>query len=434
MMTNAKKLLVKLIIVMAAALFYIPEAPNALGAPVSLPENDVQNHNLKRHPGKIAPNPWKPNEAEFPDLYIEQTVKLGLKQVLPETFNRGIGFSAGYDNWKKVPTVKADYLFPIRAWPDKTFYFQPRLNLDRSNESISMGVGFRKIMSSEVMVGFHAFYDWERPRFSENEALKEAGIGMEISALPGGHSDLTFSANLYLPINERIGVGPNRDMMIRESLPAGSDAKVGFLLPAMVDFLDVKLDGQINSYKGERTDLSGYKAGVTFKTRDGMFNARFEHGRDSRFGENYKVEGNISLTFDWAELFNGGNPFSAPYKASSTRYTRKLRDSLHDRPTRKYDLPVDRAESRYTLMADVSQDTLFLSGGFADLPYGTLTIQTSQSPWKDFGEVTTDERGAYSATLRFDPGIYQLRLIHKPSGRVSNVKTVVVDGPPINKD
>ncbi len=85
-------------------------------------------------------------------------------------------------------------------------------------------------------------------------------------------------------------------------------------------------------------------------------------------------------------------------------------------------------------MADMSEDTLFLSGGFIDLPNATLTIQTSQSPWEDFGEAVTNEKGAYSTTLKLNPGIYQLRLVHKPTGRVSNVKTVVVDAPPTNKE
>jgi hypothetical protein len=434
MKTNIKFSLIKLAISLAITLCTAHIASSAQPAPFSVPEHEIESHNLKRHPGKIAPNPFKPNESEFPETYIEPTVKFGLKKALSDPVNKNVGFSAGYDRWKKVPTMKADYFLPIKAWPDKTVFFQPRINLDGSNESFSIDAGFRQILTSDMMIGFHAFHDWVKPRFAEGEVLKEAGLGLELSALPGGHSDLTFSANLYLPLNERFVLGENRDMTVKESLPGGADAKVGFLLPAMVDSLDISLDGQVNSYRGERTNVSGYKAGLTVKTRDGMFKASFEHGRDSRLGERYKVEGNISLTFDWTELFNGNNPFSAPYKASSTRCTRKLRDSLHDRVTRKYDLPTDKRETRYTLLTDVTNSTLFVSGGFADLPNSTLTIQTSQSPWQDFGDVTTNEKGAYSATLRLEPGIYQLRMVHKPSGRVSNVKTVVVDAADLNKE
>lgn len=434
METNIKFSLIKLIIVIALTFCTAHIASSAQTAPYSLPEHEIEKHNLKRHPGKIAPNTLKPNESEFPETYIEPTVKFGLKKVLSDPVTKNVGFSAGYDRLKKVPTVKADYFLPVKAWPDKTVFIQPRINVDGSSERFSLDAGFRQLLTSDVMIGFHAFHDWARPRFSQGEALREVGAGLELSALPGRHSDLTFSANVYVPVNERTVLGENRDMAVQESLPVGADAKVEFLLPAMVDSLDIRLDGQVNSYKGERTDISGYKAGLSVKTRDGMFKASFEHGRDSRLGEKYKVEGNISLTFDWVELFNGNNPFSAPYKASSTRYTRKLRDSLHDRVTRKYDLPTDKRESRYTLMADVTDSTLFVSGGFVDLPNSTLTIQTSQSPWQDFGDVTTNEKGAYSATLKLEPGIYQLRMVHKPSGRVSNVKTVVVDAADLNKE
>jgi hypothetical protein len=81
-------------------------------------------------------------------------------------------------------------------------------------------------------------------------------------------------------------------------------------------------------------------------------------------------------------------------------------------------------------MADVSSDELFVSGGFPDLRNAVLTVQTSQSPWQDFGDVATDERGNYSANLRLPPGIYQIRMVHKPTGRMSNIRTVVVENPP----
>jgi hypothetical protein len=433
MRTNIWFSCVKLLIVIVSASCCAELISTAEGASTYFPEHEIEKHNLKRHPGKIAPNPFK-SESEYPDLYMEQGMKLGLKKFLPEPVNKNVGVTAGYDNWKKIPTAKIDYFMPIKVWPDRTFFFQPRLNLDITNESLSLGLGYRQILTPELMVGVHAFHDWMRPRLSDDESLKEVGVGLEFSALPGGHSDLTFSANLYLPINEKTSLGSKRDMMVLESLPAGFDAKTEFLLPAMVDFLDIKLEGKLHSYKGRHTDMSGYTTGLVLKTRDGMLNTTLEYGRDTRIGEHYKIQGNLSLKFDWAELFGGKNPFSPPYKSSPTRYTRKMRDSLHDRAIRKYDLPADKVESRYTLMADMSEDMLFISGGFADLPNSTLSIQTSQSPWQDFGEVATNEKGAYSTNLRLDPGIYQLRLIHKPTGRVSNVKTVVVSAPQLNKE
>ena len=175
---------IKSIIIVAIAFCSAQINSIAQGAPISFPEHEIQYHNLKRHPGKIAPNPLK-HESESPDLYMEQGAKLGLKKVLPEPMNRNLSFSAGYDQWKKIPTLKADYLLPIKAWPDKTVLFQPRINLGHTNESLSLGLGFRQILTPEVMIGFHAFHDWVSPRFSAWDALKEAGVGFEIFGIAG---------------------------------------------------------------------------------------------------------------------------------------------------------------------------------------------------------------------------------------------------------
>jgi hypothetical protein len=154
------------------------------------------------------------------------------------------------------------------------------------------------------------------------------------------------------------------------------------------------MDGQVHSYRGDQTDLRGYKAGLSFKTRDGMWTAGFEKGADAGRGDNYKVEGKINLAFDWAELLKGNNPFAAPYKTSSTRFSRKMRDGLYDRVKRKHDLPADRTESRITLVANVTNDDLVFSGAFPDLPNARVTLQTSQSPWQDHTEVVTDSTDA----------------------------------------
>ena len=43
-------------------------------------------------------------------------------------------------------------------------------------------------------------------------------------------------------------------------------------------------------------------------------------------------------------------------------------------------------------------------------------------------DVQTDDLGSYSGRLNLPPGMYRIRLVHKPTGLASNVKTIVVDG------
>jgi hypothetical protein len=361
-----------------------------------------------------------------PENHIDSTLKHGLNLVLPQTIRRGLNFDAGYDRWEGLPTMQADYFLPVKGWKDKSVFFSPRISLTGAKESFSIGGGFRHLITSETLVGFHAFHDWTKPRRLKVDYLKEAGVGIEFAALPGRYSDLSLAVNAYFPVNARETVAHQGNSLVRETFASGFDARLAFLLPALVDSLDIRMDGQLHSYRGDQTDMRGYKAGLSLKTRDGMWTGGLETGAEAGRGNNYKVEGAINLAFDWAELIKGNNPFSAPYKAPSTRFSRKMRDGLYDRTRRKHDLPTGRTESRITLVANVTDDELMFSGSFPELSNARVTLQTSQSPWQDHRDVVTDSVGRYSGKLALPPGTYRIRLIHKPTGRVSAIKTVEI--------
>lgn len=375
----------------------------------------------------VVPPAIKPQDKQ-PERYIDPTVKYGLNLVLPPTIRKGLSFDAGYDRWEGLPTVQADYFLPVKGWSDKSIFFSPRISLNGSKESYSLGAGFRHLVTSEMLVGFHAFHDWTRPRRTQGQFLKEAGVGLEFAALPGYFSDVSLSVNAYFPTNEKLTLLEEGTKIVREKFSSGGDARLKLLLPPLVDFMDMRANAQVHSYRGERTDLTGYNAGLSATTRDGMLRASFERGKDAFQGDYYKVEGNLTLAFDWTDLLKGKNPFSAPYQPSSTRFSRKMRDSLYDRVVRKHDVPTDRTERRITLAANVADDAVVFSGGFPDMPNTRITVQTSQSPWQDSADVVTDSSGHYSGRLRLPPGEYRLRLIHKPSGRTSAVKTVLIEG------
>jgi len=375
----------------------------------------------------VVPPAMKPQDKQ-PEYYIDPALNHGLNLVLPQTIRKGLRFDAGFDRWEGLPTMQADYFLPIKGWNDKSIFFSPRISLNGTKESYSIGAGFRHLVTSEVLVGFHGFHDWARARRVRGEFLKEAGFGLEFAALPGRYSDVSLSVNAYFPTNEKLTFADDGDKMIREKLSSGADARLKLLLPPLVDFLDMRVDAQVHSYRGERTNVGGYNTGLSLNTRDGMLRGSFERGKDAFQGDYYKVEGNLTLAFDWKDLLNGKNPFSAPYQASPTRFSRKMRDSLYDRVVRKHDLPTDRTESRITLAANVVDDVVSFNGAFPDMPNTRITVQTSQSPWQDTMEVVTDSAGRYSDRLRLPRGAYQFRLIHKPSGRTSAVKTIVIQG------
>lgn len=383
---------------------------------VELPESAIQFVHPSHKP--------KANNINI-ERYIPQTINYGLSLALPATIRKGLEIDAGWDKWNKEPAFKFDYFLPVRGWNDKSIFFSPRMSVNAGRESFSLGAGVRHLLTSETMIGFHAFQDWIRPRKLEGDFLRETVVGLELSALPGYFSDLKISANAYFPTNMRQSLAKDGVSLYKEALPGGGDIGLSFLAPPIFPYFDIRLDAQAHSYKGSNTNITGHRASMSINSRDGMLNANVMYGRDGSWGEHFAVTTGINLAFDWNGLLKGNNPFSAPYKAFDKRYSRKIRDSLYSKVSRKHDLPMDRSEVKSTIMASASGDTVTFTGGFPDIPNSVVTVQISQSPWRDCMDVATDEKGSYYGMISLPPGICKLRLVHKPSGRATEARTVM---------
>ncbi len=258
--------------------------------------------------------------------------------------------------------------------------------------------------------------------------MKQAGMGVELSLLPGYHSDVSLRINAYFPVNQRRVISRNRNHFIEESLPTGADASLSVLLPAFSEALDFRITAQANSYRGASTNIHGYRCALQTNSRNGLFLASFEKGYERFTGDYFRIDGSLNLAFDWMALLAGQNPFSAPYAASSSRYDRRLSDALYERIVRRHDLPMDRQERPLALAAVVAGETVVFHGSFPELPNSRVTVQISQSPWKDYGEVVTDGKGTYHGRLVLAPGKYRIRLVHKATG-VTSEDQVVFIGP-----
>jgi hypothetical protein len=274
------------------------------------------------------------------------------------------------------------------------------------------------------MVGFHLFHDWTRARSTSEPFLKEVGAGLEWFIQPGGFSDVSFVANAYIPVNEREGFTSDRASLVRERFLFSWDARLTILLPALVESLEVRAHLEAHGTHGAAQ--GGGKAGLTVSSRDGLWRVAAEAGRDAISGERYKVDCGVNLAVDWLQVVEGKNPFSAPYKALPPRAPRKLAEALYDKAFRRYDLPTQREEIRTALSTITTGDEVRFVGGFPDLPSETLTVQTASSPWKDAGEVIADSRGFFSGSLKLPPGTHRIRLTHKPTGRMSETRTVTI--------
>ncbi|MGC9028100.1 MAG: hypothetical protein ACP5LD_00360 [Desulfomonilaceae bacterium] len=403
-------------------------AAPADSAPYRLPKIDADERPPFQYLSKSSSDQLKNLQASVPDSYLSPTLNQWLNLALPTPVKQGLDVGAGYDQWEGLPTLRAEYFLPIKAWPDKSIFVSPRVNLTRADETFSLCGGVRQLLTSEALVGFYAFHDWKRSRRIQQDFLKQAGMGVELSLLPGYHSDVSLRINAYFPVNQRRVISQTRNHFIEESLPTGADASLSLLLPAFSDALDFRITAQANSYRGASTNIHGYRCALQTSSRNGLFLASFEKGYERLTGDYFRIDGSLNLTFDWTALLAGQNPFSAPYAASSSRYDRRLSDALYERIVRRHDLPMDRQERPLALAAVVAGETVVFHGSFPELPNSRVTVQISQSPWKDYGEVVTDGKGTYHGRLVLAPGKYRIRLVHKATG-VTSEDQVVFIGP-----
>ncbi len=415
----------------AAALLMVPlilcgVVRTAESAPHHFAELDAQERSPFQYLSKSASDLSKNQQASVPDSYLAPTLNQWLNLALPTPVKQGLDVGAGYDHWEGLPTLRAEYFMPVKAWPDKSIFVSPRVNLTRTDETFSLCGGVRHLLTSDTLVGFYAFHDWKRSRRIQQDFLKQAGMGVELSLLPGYHSDVSLRINAYFPVNQRRLISQQRNHFIEESLPTGADASLSILLPAFSDGLDFRVSAQANSYHGASTNIHGYRCALQTNSRNGLFLASFEKGYDRFTGDYFRVDGSVNLAFDWVALLAGQNPFSAPQSASPTRYDRRLSDALYERIVRRHDLPTDRQERPLALAAVVVGDTVVFHGAFPELPNSRMTIQISQSPWKDYGEIITDGKGAYHGRLVLAPGKYRIRLVHKATGATSEDRVVLV--------
>ncbi|MFH1115906.1 MAG: inverse autotransporter beta domain-containing protein [Pseudomonadota bacterium] len=401
-------------------LFWHPCGPSCAGF------FDPAHYSPSADPAQLSAESPHPVEPAWPEQFVDPALDQSLSLVIPQSYREGLQLDTGYDRWQGLPTVQADYFVPVKHWSDKSIFFSPRVSLTGTEETYSVGAGIRRMVNSDTLIGFHAFHDWRRARGSQDSFLKEAGVGFELSALPGNYSDLSLSMNAYMPTNERNRVSRGDTVLIQEAMLQGFDARASMLLPPLTDRLDIRLDAQGHAFRTDAGTLWGYNTGITVGSRDGMFNVSLAREMKGNGPENYSLQGTVSLVFDWRAILDGENPLSAPYGVPDVRFGRKVRDSLYTRATRQYDVPMKRNEHQVTLAAAVMDDVVTMRGQFAGLADSNVTVQVSQSPWRDVKQLRTDSSGSYSARLTLPPGDYGIRLIHKPTGLVSGVTRIII--------
>lgn len=366
---------------------------------------------------------WGIKEIQWPEYYIDPVLNHGLDLFLPVGIRQKLSMTAGYDRWKQSPTISLDYSSTLWETPNGRLFLLPHLAYEVNDSQFSLGASYRKIALDNLFISLNAWHNWRRIGVVNKNTLGQFVAGVEVGALPGLHSDLTFSANFYSPSNAVETYDIGNSAFVQKSLAKGADARLSLKLPAINKHFDTELSGSIATFKGIATDTLEYSAGASIAARNGLARLRADYSYTSNKGaieDNLSVGAEFTMVFDWLELSMGENPFSAPYSVGADRYDRDLSQELNRTASKQNSTPVDEVQRPRALQAAIFGNSVRFQAGFQDLPNQEILVQTSQSPWITRKVIYSDDYGFCSGKIQLAPGRYLLRLLHQKTGRASS--------------
>lgn len=139
-----------------------------------------------------------------------------------------------------------DIILPFAGNQNRLFFLNPNLRLGSSDENEeNIGIGYRALLNERLIFGLNAYYDTMRS--GENNRYNQWGAGVEILS-----KWLDVRANYYKPFGDTKNRVPGLDeysfgssalLSVRgfEEALEGYDAEIGFLIPAVSDFMETRV-------------------------------------------------------------------------------------------------------------------------------------------------------------------------------------------------
>jgi hypothetical protein len=234
---------------------------------------------------------------------------------------------------------------------DSFLFFNSRYHLEDNDQLIStMGLGFRQmILGGRAIVGANAYWDSIHSAFDND--FNQLGLGVEVLT-----KWVDFRFNYYLPEDDRYEIGRSS---ARESSRAfgpggvrettrtshyrryeagleGLNAEVGFLIPGLDRYADVRLYAGYYHYDNPfGGDFEGFKARLEARVLQGV-TFDVEYWDDEELNGGHWTGGvRVSVPFTFANLFRGRSPFEG---ASETfkPYHRELKDRMGEMVIRSH--------------------------------------------------------------------------------------------------
>ena len=142
-------------------------------------------------------------------------------QEVPEWFKR-VEFSFQYESDKK-PTFYFQTVQPIYQSLDEidTFFYQPRISLRNGDLTYSIGIGYRKLLSENLLLGANIFGDYQ-----DLHEHGRVGIGFEAMG-----QILEARLNGYFGVTSKRVVEEDAFSCVYERVADGLDFEIGAPLP-----------------------------------------------------------------------------------------------------------------------------------------------------------------------------------------------------------
>lgn len=313
------------------------------------PTITISNSQVLREPTNPA---YPSNDCGCPRPDYSIPVSSGmLTPFLPRIPNLEFGFLYSFGKNVRTGRFTADYVLPFKQNGDSAFFgevhaegwdFWKRPNVSittpagfttitstaNNRVDVSLGGGYRTLLSTNSLLGVNGFYDTSR---LFNKWYSSGGVGLEIASIIAGDDTFDLNLNWY-------GNLFNRDVLVNTFRNKGNsfDVEIGYSHSLLDQALDLRLKA-VGYQFDTGTPIRGWRGGADLTTRDGVLSVRYEYGNDPLNGYYNTVGGFVNIGFQLENLLRGDNPFSFPEPVF--RSPRNLRRLLGVKVRRNWHLP-----------------------------------------------------------------------------------------------
>lgn len=246
----------------------------------------------------------------------------------------------------------------------------------------NLGVGFRQMLSDEIIVGANVF--WDNVHSEHGNDLNQLGLGLELLT-----KWVDARLNYYVPEDDTFGVGRRSTSSTRSRFVPGGialtteraeftrfetglegfNAEIGFLIPGLENIAETRIFAGYYHYDNRfGSDFDGFKARLEARVLKGV-TANVEYWDDKALmGGHWTAGVAVSVPFDLGNLFAGKNPFEGASEAFQ-RVPRRFSDRLSDDVVRSHRIQtttsgeIQTSASRTTRFTPVKSEVVKTGGG-----------------------------------------------------------------------